>query len=260
VKSALKRARVSLQRRQSARPPAADSPRRGCDGGEVVSAWESADIDGLLALLTDDVFMSMPPLPFEYESRESWRASAPRCSARAGDSTSSDPSQRSAGVRRLPARRHRCPHGTGLYVLTLSGDRISAMTRFENSVFPAIACRDRSPRLALVDHVDLVDGRRTLADQGERRLGLGESRGEFAGCLQVVRRTPSARRRPTGSPSRPCRASVSPGTAARDGVHEGVVLGADLGASSSVVASKRCDCDERHDYRLSLELTYSERI
>jgi RNA polymerase sigma-70 factor (ECF subfamily) len=28
-------------------------------------------------------------------------------------------------------------HGTGLYVLTLAGDRICAMTRFENTVLPA---------------------------------------------------------------------------------------------------------------------------
>jgi RNA polymerase sigma-70 factor (ECF subfamily) len=27
-------------------------------------------------------------------------------------------------------------HGVGLYVLTLTGDRICAMTRFENSVLP----------------------------------------------------------------------------------------------------------------------------
>ena len=27
-------------------------------------------------------------------------------------------------------------HGTGLYVLTLTGDRICALTRFENSVLP----------------------------------------------------------------------------------------------------------------------------
>ncbi|MGH2578236.1 MAG: RNA polymerase subunit sigma-70, partial [Actinomycetota bacterium] len=27
-------------------------------------------------------------------------------------------------------------HGVGLYVLTLTSDRISAMTRFENSVLP----------------------------------------------------------------------------------------------------------------------------
>ena len=28
-------------------------------------------------------------------------------------------------------------HGTGLYVLTLTGDRICAMTRFENTVLPS---------------------------------------------------------------------------------------------------------------------------
>jgi len=30
-------------------------------------AWESADRDALIALLTDDVFISMPPMPFDYE-------------------------------------------------------------------------------------------------------------------------------------------------------------------------------------------------
>jgi hypothetical protein len=48
-----------------------------------------------------------------------------------------DASQRPAGS----VRRHLRPptsvrHLTGLYVLTLTGDRISAMTRFDNSVFP----------------------------------------------------------------------------------------------------------------------------
>jgi len=37
---------------------------------KFVSAWESADLDGLVALLTDDVFISMPPVPFEYEGRD----------------------------------------------------------------------------------------------------------------------------------------------------------------------------------------------
>jgi SnoaL-like protein len=37
---------------------------------KFVSAWESADLDALVALLTDDVFISMPPMPFEYEGRD----------------------------------------------------------------------------------------------------------------------------------------------------------------------------------------------
>jgi integrase len=36
---------------------------------KFVSAWESADLDALVALLTDDIFISMPPMPFEYEGR-----------------------------------------------------------------------------------------------------------------------------------------------------------------------------------------------
>ena len=37
---------------------------------EFVRAYESADLDALVALLTDDVFISMPPMPLEYEGRE----------------------------------------------------------------------------------------------------------------------------------------------------------------------------------------------
>jgi ketosteroid isomerase-like protein len=37
---------------------------------KFVAAYESSDLDSLVALLTDDVFISMPPLPFEYEGRD----------------------------------------------------------------------------------------------------------------------------------------------------------------------------------------------
>src|SRR5437773_6448369 len=75
VNSALKRARASLQRRW---PPGADlEPSPAPDSGsedaivaKFVRAWESADLDALVALLTDDVFVSMPPMPFEYQGRD----------------------------------------------------------------------------------------------------------------------------------------------------------------------------------------------
>ena len=75
VKSALKRAHASLQRRQPATgdrepPPASGSPAEDAIVAKFVRAWESADLDALVALLTDDVFMSMPPMPFEYEGRD----------------------------------------------------------------------------------------------------------------------------------------------------------------------------------------------
>src|SRR6266705_2761404 len=75
VNSALKRARASLQRRQQPAagqqpPPAAGSPAEDAIVAMFARAWESADLDALVALLTDDVFIAMPPEPFGYEGRE----------------------------------------------------------------------------------------------------------------------------------------------------------------------------------------------
>ena len=75
VNSVLKRARASLQRRlpptAGREPaPAPDSPSEHAIVAKFVSAWESADFDALVGLLTDDVFISMPPMPFEYEGHD----------------------------------------------------------------------------------------------------------------------------------------------------------------------------------------------
>ncbi len=136
VKSALKRARAAMPPPAPPHPPAG-SPAEEAVAARFVAAWQSADVDGLVALLTDDVFMSMPPIPFEYVGRDA----VARFSATIFG----------AGRRfvLVPTRANGQPafgaylrgadglsHGVGLYVLTLSGDRISALTRFENGVLP----------------------------------------------------------------------------------------------------------------------------
>ena len=90
-----------------------------------------------MALLTDDVFMSMPPLPLEYEGRD---LVGRFCAGIFG-------SDQRFGL--VPTRANGQPafgaylstptgirHGTGLLALTLVGDRICALTCFENSVLP----------------------------------------------------------------------------------------------------------------------------
>jgi RNA polymerase sigma-70 factor (TIGR02960 family) len=142
VKSALKRARASLlQRRPPAGDrepaPAFDSPSEEAIVAKFVRAWESADLDALVALFTDDVFMSMPPMPFEYEGRDivaRFCASIFR-SGRRFDLVPTRANGQPAFGAYLRAPNG-ISHGIGLYVLTLTGDRICALTRFENSVLP----------------------------------------------------------------------------------------------------------------------------
>jgi RNA polymerase sigma-70 factor (TIGR02960 family) len=135
VKSALKRARASLQHHRPV--TAADAPTNDAVVAKFARAWESADVEALVALLTDDVFMSMPPIAFEYEGRD---LVARFCASifRAGRRFDLVPT-RANGQPAFGAYL-RAPdglrHGVGLYVLTLAGGRIRAMTRFENSVLP----------------------------------------------------------------------------------------------------------------------------
>jgi len=151
VTSALKRARASLQRRlrpaigrETAPPP--DSPSEQAIVAKFIDAWQSADVDALVALLTDDAFVSMPPIPFEYEGRE---VVSRFCATlfRAGRRFDLVPT-RANGQPALGAYL-RSPagvrHGIGLYVLTLAGDRICAMTRFDNTVLPWFGLRRSLP-------------------------------------------------------------------------------------------------------------------
>ena len=142
VTSALKRARASLQRRWPTAPdreppPAPGSPAEAAVVAKFARAWQSADLDALVALLTGDVFISMPPIPFEYQGRD---AVARFSASLFGAGRRFDLVPTRANGQPAFGAYLRAPtgirHGTGLYVLTLAGDRICAMTRFENSVLP----------------------------------------------------------------------------------------------------------------------------
>ncbi len=142
VNSALKRARASLEHRLRTTAPRRSVPaasQRSEDRlvARFVAAYESSDLDSLVALLTDDVFISMPPLPFEYEGR----AAASRFFASIFDSGRrfSLVPTRANGQPALGAYvrdPHGIRHGAGLFVLTLVGDEICAGVRFESTVFP----------------------------------------------------------------------------------------------------------------------------
>jgi RNA polymerase sigma-70 factor (ECF subfamily) len=143
VNSALKRARASLQRRQAPAagrepPPAPGSPAEDALVAKFVRAWESADLGALVALLTDDAFVSMPPMPFEYEGRD---AVVRFCASLFGAGRRFDLVPARANSQPAFGAYLRAPdgvsHGMGLYVLTLTGGRICAMTRFESTVLPS---------------------------------------------------------------------------------------------------------------------------
>jgi RNA polymerase sigma-70 factor (ECF subfamily) len=142
VNSALKRARASLERRRSPTadlepPPSPNSASEDKLVAKFVRAWESADLDGLVALLADDVYVSMPPMPFEYEGRD---LVARFCASIFSAGRRFDLVPTRANGQPAFGAYLRAPtgisHGMGLYVLTLAGERICAVTRFENTVLP----------------------------------------------------------------------------------------------------------------------------
>ncbi|MGA4790255.1 RNA polymerase subunit sigma-70 [Nocardia sp. AB354] len=138
VNSALTRARVALERRRPiGRSPAPGSADEEAIVARFARAWESADVHALVRLLTDDVFMSMPPIPFEYVGRE---VATRFCAGIFAAGRRFDLVPTRANGQPAFGAYLRGPdgssYGTGLYVLSLAGERISALTRFESTVLP----------------------------------------------------------------------------------------------------------------------------
>ncbi len=144
VKGALQRARATLDARLPAGGPArASLPRSAHErelAGLFADAVERGDTKGLISLLTDDAWLTMPPEPYEYQGAQ---AIARFLNDRAA--------RRGANLRLVPTRANAQPafgcylpdphapiaRAYGLMVLTLSDERISAITWFsERSLFP----------------------------------------------------------------------------------------------------------------------------
>jgi RNA polymerase sigma-70 factor (TIGR02960 family) len=141
VTSALKRARATLTRqlpavdREPAPAPGSAAERRLVD--RLTRAYEIGDVADIVALLTDDVFLAMPPLPLQYQGREAAARFLAAVSFREGRRYRIVPT-RSNGQLALaayvPDPRVGLADLNGLLVLTLTGDRISAITRFDARV------------------------------------------------------------------------------------------------------------------------------
>ena len=142
VNSALKRARARLHERfpsgaEGDPAPAPGSPDEEKMVSTFVRAYEAGDVNTLVEMLTDDVFISMPPMPLEYEGRDvvaRFYAAIFRSGRRFDLVPTRANGQPAFGA--YLRSRNGIRHGTGLLVLTLSGDRISSVTRFDNSVLP----------------------------------------------------------------------------------------------------------------------------
>ena len=123
-------------------PPAANGPQERALVDRFVTAFTRHDVDALVALMTDDAWVRMPPLPFEYRGPQAARRFF----------TSIDAHRRGI-ARMVPVRANGQPawgeyvrdrvagglHLAGILVVGLAGDRIFEVTHFETTVAPYFA-------------------------------------------------------------------------------------------------------------------------
>ncbi|RRR42050.1 sigma-70 family RNA polymerase sigma factor [Mycolicibacter terrae] len=143
VTSALKRARAALRSRlpagaQGPVPSTPNSPAEQALVTKFVRVYQSGDVAALVALLTDDVRLSMPPIPLEYHGRDVvGRFFATIFGA--GREYHLVPTRANGQLAFGAYGRFGgdgIRHGAGLLVLSVTGNRISALTRFDNDVLP----------------------------------------------------------------------------------------------------------------------------
>jgi RNA polymerase sigma-70 factor (ECF subfamily) len=135
VNSALKRARAALRRPAREPAPAPGSPVEQALVARFVRAYDTGDVEALVALLTEDVVLTMPPIPLEYHGRDAVACFFADVAMRKGRTFDLVPTR--ANGQPAFGVYLRDPDGThahGLDVLTLAGDRICAITHFNADV------------------------------------------------------------------------------------------------------------------------------
>jgi RNA polymerase sigma-70 factor (ECF subfamily) len=141
VTNALKRARATMDtaRGTDRPPPSPGSPDEHALLERFVAAFTEHDIDGLVALMTDEAWVRMPPLPFEYHGTEAVHAFFTAVYSHWKESDRLVPVRANGQPAWGAYARNPCTGGlhiTGVYVLGLAGDRISDLTRFETTLAP----------------------------------------------------------------------------------------------------------------------------
>jgi ketosteroid isomerase-like protein len=113
-----------------------DSPAEQELVAKFVQAFQSGDVDALVALLTADVRLSTPPIPLEYHGLDAVTGFYAAVFQVAGHYDLVP--TRANGQPAFGAYIHDVTggmrHGAGLLVLTCAGKRIGVLTRFDNNV------------------------------------------------------------------------------------------------------------------------------
>jgi RNA polymerase sigma-70 factor (ECF subfamily) len=137
VKGALQRARATLDRRLAAEgrelAPLPRSPRERELVGHFAAAVERGDTAGVVSLLTDDAWLTMPPEPYEYQGGEAIARFLEDRAIRRGVNLQLLPTRANGQPAfgcYLPDAHAAIARAYGLMVLTLTADRISAITWF----------------------------------------------------------------------------------------------------------------------------------
>jgi RNA polymerase sigma-70 factor, ECF subfamily len=152
VNSALQRARAALETRLPAdreRPPLPRSPRARKLAARFADAVQSGDVDGMVALLTDDALLTMPPQPLEYQGHDAIAAFMRQRAQLRGAPLRfvlTRANTQPAFACYVPQAHPATARPYGLFVLTLEGDAIAAITWFSDTgLFPHFGLPETLP-------------------------------------------------------------------------------------------------------------------